>query len=752
MTLRLPVLLLTLITTASALGCGTDVDRPQSELSVTLVAGPRHHRRARRGRRARPVVEAAPAADVPSDAAGRADEPTPSEKQNGDSEMQLIPRRTFFGNPDKAGVQISSNGKYLSFVAPLDGVLNVWVAPVDDLAAAEPVTRDKKRGVRRYFWAFTNRHLLYSQDTDGDENWRVYIVDLDTKEVRDITPGLEDAPEVPEGKSATPVAARVQAVSHRRPEEILVAVNARDPRWHDIYRVNILTGESTLEQRNEGYRNFTVDEDLQVRFAAKYLDDGGIQYYEPDGEPTKDAGITKWKDFLKVEQEDTANTGIGGFDKTGQVLYMIDSRGRDTGALTTLDLKTGETEVIAADPRTDAGAIKWHPTENTVQAISFYYERRERKIFDPEVGKDLELLKDVDSGELGIADYTLDDRKWIVVFSKDDGPVRYYLFDRDTKDAKFLFVNRKEIEGLPLAKMHSVVIPARDGLNLVSYYTLPRSADKDGDGKADRPLPMVLLVHGGPWSRDSWGYDSLHQLLANRGYAVMSVNFRGSTGFGKNFLNAGNHEWAGKMHDDLIDAVEWAVDNGIAQRDKVAIMGGSYGGYATLVGLTFTPEIFACGVDIVGPSDIVTLLNTIPPYWTSGLQMFKNRVGDHTTEEGRAELAKRSPLNRVEEIRRPLLIGQGANDPRVKQSEADQIVEAMARHNIPVTYVLFPDEGHGFVRPENDLAFYAVMEAFLARHLGGAAEPIGDAFQGSSIQVPDGGEYIEGLESSLESQ
>lgn len=664
--------------------------------------------------------------------------------------MNLIPRRTFFGNPDKAGVQISSDGQHLSFIAPVEGVLNVWVAPVGDLDAARPITNDKHRGVRSYFWAFTNRHVLYSKDTDGDENWRVYCVDLETDEVRDITPGQppQAAVDGEEQQARPAVAARVQAVSHRNPTEILVGVNDRDPRWHDIYRVNILTGESSLVQQNDGYRNFTIDEDYQVRFAAKYLDDGGIQYYQPAGEATN-LGISEWKDFLKVERDDTANTGIHGFDKTGQVVYLIDSRNRDTGALTTLDLKTGETEVIASDPRTDAGAIKWHPTENTVQAVTFYYERRERKIFDPEVARDVELLDKVSTGELGIADYTLDDRQWIVVFSKDDGPVRYYHFNRDTKEAKFLFVNRPDIEGLPLAKMHSAVVPARDGLKLVSYYTLPRAVDPDGDGKTSKPLPLVLLVHGGPWSRDSWGYDALHQLLANRGYAVMSVNFRGSTGFGKNFLNAGNHEWAGKMHDDLLDAIDWAVDNGIAQRDKVAIMGGSYGGYATLVGLTFTPDVFACGVDIVGPSNINTLLGTIPPYWTSGLQMFKNRVGDHTTPEGREELEKRSPLNRVEAIRRPLLIGQGANDPRVKQSEADQIVEAMNRHNIPVTYVLFPDEGHGFVRPENDLAFYAVMEAFLARHLGGQAEPIGDAFEGSSIQVPSGAENVEGVEASL---
>jgi dipeptidyl aminopeptidase/acylaminoacyl peptidase len=328
--------------------------------------------------------------------------------------------------------------------------------------------------------------------------------------------------------------------------------------------------------------------------------------------------------------------------------------------------------------------------------------------------------------------------------------VRYYLYDRPNKKAEFLFTNRKALEDQPLAAMHPVVIKSRDGLDLVSYLTLPKAADPKDTGRPSEPLPMVLLVHGGPWGRDAWGYDALHQLLANRGYAVLSVNYRGSTGFGKQFTNAGNKEWAQKMHDDLIDAVDWAVAEKIADPARVAIMGGSYGGYATLVGLTFTPEKFACGVDIVGPSNLFTLLSTIPPYWAPMIQMFKDRVGDPTTDEGKKLLNERSPLNFVERIKRPLLIGQGANDPRVKQSESDQIAKAMKEKNIPLIYVLFPDEGHGFARPENNLAFYAVAEAFLARYLGGRSEPIGDDFQNSSITVPDGAAQLPGLADALE--
>ena len=297
--------------------------------------------------------------------------------------------------------------------------------------------------------------------------------------------------------------------------------------------------------------------------------------------------------------------------------------------------------------------------------------------------------------------------------------------------------------------MHSQTIKSRDGLELVSYLTLPKWSDPDGDGRPNQPVPMVLNVHGGPWARDNWGYDPEHQLLANRGYAVLAVNYRGSTGFGKEFLHKARREWAGKMHDDLIDAVNWAVEQKIAQKDKVAIMGGSYGGYATLVGLTFTPEVFACGVDIVGPSNILTLVNNAPPYWFPFMPVMKLFLGDWDTDEGRKFLESRSPLFLVDRIKRPLLIGQGANDPRVTQVEADQIVKAMSERMIPVTYVLFHDEGHGFARPENRFAFYAITEAFLAQHLGGRFEPIGDAFSGADFSVPSGKDGVPGLAEAL---
>lgn len=662
-------------------------------------------------------------------------------------EHPLITRDLLFGNPDKASVQLSPDGRHISFLAPVDNVLNVWVGPVEEPEKAEPVTRDTNRGIRNYFWAYTSNHIIYLQDLAGDENWQVHVVDIRTREDRNLTPfeeitGPDGKPiMLPGGKPLRPQA-QIVAVSHKFPEEIIVGLNLRDPQFHDLYKVNILTGELKLMQKNDGFMGFLTDDDYTVRFAARMTPDGGMVYYRPDGQGG-------WSPFETIPMEDTLTTSPVAFDKSGQIIYMIDSRGRNTAALLEVNLNTGEKKLIFEDPRADAQGIMMHPMEKKLEAVSVEYLRTEWTVLDESVRADLEYLKTVCDGDFRVSDRTLDDKFWTVAYVVDDGPVRYYFYDREKKEAKFLFTNRKALEGVRLSKMHPVVIKSRDGLNLVSYLTIPGWRDPDNDGRPDKPLPMVLYVHGGPWARDSWGFDPVHQWLSNRGYAVLSVNFRGSTGFGKDFINAANREWAGRMHDDLIDAVNWAVENRIADKNKVAIMGGSYGGYATLVGLTFTPEVFACGVDIVGPSNLITLLETIPPYWKPMFEMFATRVGDPRTEEGRKLLQERSPLTYVDRIKRPLLIGQGANDPRVKQSESDQIVKAMQEKNIPVTYVLFSDEGHGFARPENRLAFFAVSELFLAKHLGGRAQEIGKDFEGSTIKVPEGAEQIPGLKEAL---
>ncbi len=663
---------------------------------------------------------------VPISAVAQEPVPTVPGKETG-----LIERRLFFGNPDKAGVQISPDGKRISFVAPVNGVMNVWVGDADKPTEAKPVTKDTKRGIRQYFWAFTNKHVLYLQDEGGNENFHLFRVDLASGDIKDLTPEKN-------------IRVTMNGVSHLFPDEILIGLNDRNPAYHDCYRVAIATGEKKLEQKNDEFAGLVYDDQFKLRFGMKMKPDGSTVYLKPDG-------ANGWKEFLSTPMSDNLTTKPAGFDKTGNLLYLIDSRNRDTGALTTLDLESGAQKEIAADPRCDAGGVMLHPTEQTVQAVNFPYERSNWTFLDPAVKEDFEALKKVAEGDITVNSRTLDDRTWIVAFLMDQGPVRYYRYDRDAKKAQFLFTNLKALEGLPLQKMLPRVIASRDGLNLVSYLTLPTGSDEDGNGVPIKPVPLVLFVHGGPWGRDSWGLHPYHQFYANRGYAVLSVNFRGSTGFGKKFINAGNREWAGKMHDDLIDAVDWAIKEKIAIPEKVAIIGGSYGGYATLVGLTFTPDKFACGVDIVGPSNIVTLLKTIPPYWAPQVQMFKDRVGDFTSEEGKDFLKSRSPLTFVEKIKKPLLIGQGANDPRVKQSESDQIVKAMTEKKIPVTYVLFPDEGHGFQRPPNSMAFNAVTEAFLAKQLGGRFEAIGDAFKGSSITIPSGVGDVPGVSEKLPS-
>jgi dipeptidyl aminopeptidase/acylaminoacyl peptidase len=647
-----------------------------------------------------------------------------------DIAVPLIPRRVLFGNPDRAMARISPDGRHISYLAPVDGVLNVWVGPVDDIDAAKPVTKDTYRGIRFYLWAYTNEHILYIQDKDGDENWRLYSVSLSSGEIRDLTPM--------EG-----VRAEIWHVSLSFPSEVLVGLNNRDPQLYDIYRLDINTGEMSLVQENPGFAAFLADDDYRVRFALQRTPDGGSQILKPTGDG-------EWEPFLTIAMEDSLTTNPLGFDRVGKVLFMMDSRDRDTAGLFALDPETGERTLLAEDARADVDAFMRHPVEGTVQAAAFTYERKEWQIIDDSIADDLAYLRTVADGDVEVVSRSApDDQTWVVVYVMDDGPARYYLYDRGQRQARFLFTDRQALEDVALSKMRPVVVQSRDGLDLVCYYTLPLGSDSDGDGRPDEPVPMVLFVHGGPWGRDSWGYDPHHQWLANRGYAVLSVNFRASTGFGKAFVNAGNLEWGAKMHDDLIDAVDWAIAEGLADPDRVAIMGGSYGGYATLAGLTFTPEKFACGVDIVGPSNLVTLLETIPPYWAPQIELFTTRVGDHRTEEGRAFLKERSPLTFAGRICRPLLIGQGANDPRVKQAESDQIVGAMQENGIPVTYVLYPDEGHGFARPENRLSFNAIAEAFLAGRLEGRFEPIGDDFEGSTITAPVGGEGVPGVVEAL---
>lgn len=638
----------------------------------------------------------------------------------------LIPRDHLFGNPTRAAGQISPDGQWLSWLAPREGVLNIWMAPAGDPQAARPMSNDTERPIREYFWAPDSRSLLYIQDKGGDENFLLYGIDVETGKETTLTP-FENT--------------RVQLVggSDTHKDKLLIGLNNRDARFFDVHLLDLNTGALALVLENNAFAGFMADDDLQLRLAVLPNADGGTDYFRVTGNVVED------EPFKSTALEDALTTAPAGFTRDGKTMYWLDSDGRDTAALLAMDWESGATTLVAQDPRADIGGTLRHQQTGEVLAWSATYLKREWTALDPDIGEALAFLREQLEGEFGIASRTDDDRKWIVANDPVVKPAASYLYDRDQGTLTQLYVTRPELADAPLRQMHTLELKSRDGLTLPSYLTLPPGTDSDGDGVPDAPVPMVLLVHGGPWARDGYGFNAHHQWLANRGYAVLSVNYRGSTGFGKSFVNAANLQWGRKMHDDLIDAVEWAVENGIAPRNRVAIMGGSYGGYATLAGLTFTPQVFACGVDIVGPSNLESLLESIPPYWEPIVAQFHTRMGDPNTPEGLAMLKERSPLYKAGEIVRPLLIAQGANDPRVKQAESDQIVGAMKDAGVPVTYLLYPDEGHGFARPVNSIAFTAVTESFLARHLAGRAEPLGETLAQSTAQIVEGAEFVEGL-------
>jgi len=610
-----------------------------------------------------------------------------------DSLPPLIPRATLFGNPERVGPKISPDGKRLAYIAPRDGVLNVYIRTVgkeDD----RPITQETVRPVRAFHWAENSRQILYPQDVGGDENFHIYRVDVATGETTDLTP-------YPGARAS------VVALEPDHPDTALLSLNTRDPRYFDVYRCNLATGDLTPVAENPGnVVSWEADSDLNVRGAIATFPDGGSQLWvrdTPDGE---------WRTLIAFPFGEQG--GPVAFTPDGSGLYVLSDKDVNTQRLYEAPVAGGDFKLLHAREDVDVAGLLFHPIRRTPDAVGYKRNRMDWVALDPEITADLEALRAVDDGDLSELSRSRDNGTWVAGYVRDNGPVRYYLYDRATRKATYLFSNRPAFEDLTLARMIPVDIRARDGLVLPSYLTLPPNVPAKG-------LPLVLDVHGGPWARDFWGLNAEAQWLANRGYAVLQVNYRGSTGFGKAHLNAGVREWAAKMHDDLIDAVDWAIREGYADPARVAIYGASYGGYATLVGLTFTPERFCCGVDVVGPSNLITLLNSIPPYWAPMKALFVKRVGDPDTEP--EFLTSRSPLTFADRIVRPLLVAQGANDPRVKQPEEDRIVEAARKNGKDVMYLLFADEGHGFARPENRMKFYAAAEAFLAKHLSGRCEP-----------------------------
>ena len=610
------------------------------------------------------------------------------------ADSKLIPREVLFGNPVKTSPKISPDGRRMAYLAPVNNVLNVWVKTIGK-ADDRVVTKDDNRGIRRYFWAEDNKHIMYLQDIGGNENWRLYGVNPETDEIKDLTPY--------EG-----VQVRILASDKHFPNELLIEMNKDNPKVHDVYHLDLKSTEIKLIAKNPGnIASWLADAELKVRCATAATPAGGFDLMVRENEQAD------WEKLLTWDSENSLNSGAVSFTKDGASLYLIDSRNVNTGRLVKMEITTGNMEVIAEDPRYDVGNVMIHPDSYEIQAVSFTKARLEWTLLDESIKDDFRDIAKLEHGDYVVYDRDNADETWLAGFTKDNGPVTYYAYDRKTKKGTFLFSRTPQLNEYKLARMEPISFTTRDGLTIYGYLTLPL-------GKGRSNLPMVLNVHGGPWARDTWGYDPQAQWFANRGYACLQVNFRGSTGYGKDFVNAGDKEWGRKMHNDLVDAVDWAIEQRIADPEKVAIYGGSYGGYAALVGATFTPDVFRCAVDIVGPSNLITLIKSIPPYWSTYLATFHKRVGDPETEE--EFLKSRSPLFKVDQIRIPILIAQGANDPRVKQAESEQIVEAMKKKGLAYEYILFPDEGHGFAKPENRLKFYEAAEKFLAKHLGGRYE------------------------------
>ena len=621
----------------------------------------------------------------------------------------LFARDVLFGNPDRTSPRLSPDAKRLAWVAPdKNNVLQVWMKTIDK-DDDRILTADRKRGIRRFFWAEDNRTIVYLQDNDGDENYHLYGVDLPSGNVRDYTPFQG-------------VRASLQAIDPAFPGEMLVGLNLRDRTVFDIYRIQLETGSVVLDTANPGdVFDWTTDAKFQIRAAQVTTADGGIEIR------IRDDAKSPWRGWMSAPPDEILH--FHGFTPDGRSAYITSSLGRDTAALVERSITTGAEKRIAESAEVDIESVVIDHRTHTIDAVPVAPGRTTWIVVDPALRDDYEAIAKLTDGDFQVESRNRANDVWLVAFTRDRGSVRYYAWDRKTKTGRLLFLQRPKLEGLALAQMKPVTFTARDGMKLHAYLTVP-------EGVPSTKLPLVLLVHGGPWSRDTWGYDAYAQWLANRGYAVLQINYRGSSGYGKAYINAGNRQWGLKMQDDLIDGVKWAVDLRIADPARVAVLGGSYGGYAALAAATFTPTAFACNVDVVGPSNLKTLLAAIPPYWKTIRAQFDYRMGNVDDPKDAELMRNASPLFRASEIARPLLIGQGANDPRVNVRESEQIVDAIEKNKGSVTYVVYPDEGHGFARPENRIDFNARAERFLADCLGGRHEPFtGDRVPGSTAVV-----------------
>jgi dipeptidyl aminopeptidase/acylaminoacyl peptidase len=623
----------------------------------------------------------------------------------------LIPREVLFGNPVHAQPSISPDGKKLAWIAPdSKNVMQVWVQTIGG-NDARMVTADKSRGIRNHDWAWDSHTILYQQDSDGDENYHTYAVDLARANVRDLTPWQG-------------VRAEFLASNPRFPEQLLIAMNLRDRKTMDVYRVNLSSGAVVLDTLNPGdVQGWLADDDLVIRGASVVTPEGGAEIR------VRDSAQGKWRILVKTGAGDLKQDLVAmlDFSKDGRAIFLESTVGRDTAGIVRKDLSSGAETLIAHRDDSDLDDAMIHPTRHVIEAAAFAPERKHWQVIDPAVAPDFDALAKVEDGDLSIVSRDLADDAWLVEFNSDRHSSHYYRWDRATRKATLLFSAQPRLDAATLAPMKPITFRARDGMNIHGYLTLPVGVEPNN-------LPLVENVHGGPWWRYNWGMEPLAQWYANRGYAVLEVNFRGSTGYGKKYLHAGDRQWGLAMQDDLTDSVKWAVAQGIADPKRVAIDGVSYGGYAALAGAAFTPEVYKCAVDICGPADLFLLIKTFPAYYAiRGLWL--SRVGDPDRPADKELLTKASPLYSAEQIRIPLLIGQGANDPRVVRSQSDAVVAAIAKNKGQVTYVVYSDEGHGFGRPPNRLDFEAREEKFLAGQLGGRYQPMTSARMPGSTAI-----------------
>ncbi|TVR40568.1 MAG: S9 family peptidase [Bacteroidia bacterium] len=626
----------------------------------------------------------------------------------GGNEPPLLDRTLFFDDPEISGGQLSPDGSFLSFMRPYQGTRNLWVKERDaDFTEALPLTDRTERPIPGYFWSRDGKYILFVMDQGGDENFNIYAVD----------PSMAREGYIPEARNITDmegVRAQIYHISRQDHDRMYVGLNRRDPSWHDLYELRISTGDLTLLRENTNrYTSWIFDREDQLRLASRSKDNGDNELWrlDPDGEETL---IYEWT-MLETAYP-------AGFHADNDKIYLVTDRGanRDKSKLYLMDIQSLEKTFLEKDPenRVDFAGL-WQSDRTGEIIATFYIDDRVRIYFlDEEFERHLEHVRNELGRDMEVtfSSGTMDETMFMVSVYSDTRPTSVYIYDMETMTLTYQYTPRAALNQDYMSSMLSISYPSSDGLMIPAYLTMP-------NGFGDRNLPVVVFPHGGPWARDYWGFSTWVQFLANRGYAVLQPNFRGSTGFGKEFLNAGNNQWGELMQDDITWGVKYLVEQGIADPERIAIFGISYGGYATLAGLAFTPDLYAAGVSFVGPSNLITLLNSIPPYWESIREMFHERMGDPSTPEGKAQLIRQSPLFSADQIVAPLMVVQGQNDPRVLKAESDQIVVALRDRGFPVIYLNAPDEGHGFARPVNNMAFIAAMEKFLSEHVGGRYQP-----------------------------